>query len=107
MKIALLHTLLISVIAGVTNAEPVAKGDRVLVVVTGESISEAEIAKINAVYPVSINGTINMPFIGAFRAAGVEPALLAHQLARAYKEAEIYERSKFEVRIEGAQEEKE
>lgn len=46
--------------------------------------------KIDAVYPVSQNGTVNMPFIGAVRAAGMRPETLAATIQSAYRAAEIY-----------------
>ncbi len=49
-----------------------------------------EKSKIDAIYPVSDSGTVNMPFIGAVRAAGLRPESLASAIQDAYKFAQIY-----------------
>jgi polysaccharide export outer membrane protein len=49
-----------------------------------------EKSKIDAMYPVSESGTVNLPFIGIMRAAGLRPEALAASIQNAYKEAEIY-----------------
>jgi polysaccharide export outer membrane protein len=49
-----------------------------------------EKGKIDAMYPVSESGTINLPFIGTMRAAGLRPEALAASIQNAYKSAEIY-----------------
>ena len=49
-----------------------------------------EKAKIDAVYPVGQNGTVNMPFIGSIRAAGLQPENLAASIQNAYRSAQIY-----------------
>jgi len=49
-----------------------------------------EKAKIDAIYPVSESGTVNMPFIGNVRAAGLRPESLAASIQGAYRSAQIY-----------------
>ena len=49
-----------------------------------------EVGKISAMYFVSESGTINMPFIGTIRAAGLKPENLASSIQSAYRSAEIY-----------------
>ena len=49
-----------------------------------------EKSKIDAMYPVSESGTVNLPFIGIMRAAGLRPEALAASIQNAYKAAEIY-----------------
>lgn len=49
-----------------------------------------EKSKIDAIYPVSDSGTVNLPFIGNVRAAGLRPEVLAASIQNAYKSAQIY-----------------
>jgi polysaccharide export outer membrane protein len=49
-----------------------------------------EKSKIDAIYPVSESGSVNMPFIGNIRAAGLRPETLAASIQNAYKSAQIY-----------------
>ncbi len=49
-----------------------------------------EKAKIDAIYPVSESGTVNLPFINPVRAAGLRPETLAASIQNAYKAAQIY-----------------
>lgn len=49
-----------------------------------------EKAKIDAVYPVSKEGMVNLPFIGKINAAGKNPEKLARDIEKAYVDAEIY-----------------
>jgi len=49
-----------------------------------------EKSKIDAIYPVSESGTVNLPFIGNVRAAGLRPEVLAASIQNAYKSAQIY-----------------
>jgi len=56
-----------------------------------------EKAKIDAVYPVGQNGTVNMPFIGNVRAAGLQPETLAASIQSAYRSAQIYNNPTIQV----------
>lgn len=53
-------------------------------------VPSEEKAKIDANYPVSESGTINLPFIGTIRAEGMSAEGLAVTIQNAYKRAEIY-----------------
>ncbi len=53
--------------------------------------------KIDAVYPVGQNGTVNMPFIGSIRAAGLQPESLAASIQNAYRSAQIYRNPTIQV----------
>lgn len=52
---------------------------------------------INNTYPVSQSGTINMPYLGQVRAAGMLPEQLAASLQSLYRNAEIYNNPTFQV----------
>jgi len=49
-----------------------------------------EKSRIDGMYPVSESGTVNLPFIGTMRAAGLSPEALASSIQNAYKTSEIY-----------------
>ncbi len=49
-----------------------------------------EKSKVDGVYPVSRNGTVNMPFIGQVRAAGLHSGELGQSIQARYKQAGIY-----------------
>ncbi len=56
-----------------------------------------EKAKIDSLYPVGQNGTVNMPFIGSIRAAGLQPENLAASIQNAYRSAQIYRNPTIQV----------
>jgi len=56
-----------------------------------------EKGRIDGAYPVADNGTINMPFIGQVRAAGLKPEVLAAALEARYRGAQIYRNPTFQV----------
>lgn len=58
--------------------------------ITIMGVPAEEKGKIDAVYPVGQNGTVNMPFIGPIRAAGLQPETLAASIQAAYRNAQIY-----------------
>lgn len=58
--------------------------------ITIMGVPSSEKGSIDGMYPVSQNGTINMPYIGAVRAAGLQPETLAASIQSRYKAAEIY-----------------
>lgn len=58
--------------------------------ITISNVPEQDRAAITGVYPVSENGTINMPYIGVVRAAGLQNQSLAMSLQAQYKSAGIY-----------------
>ena len=53
-------------------------------------VPAGEKGKVDALYPVSNNGTINLPFIGRVRAAGLSSEALSSAVQNAYRNAEIY-----------------
>jgi protein involved in polysaccharide export with SLBB domain len=54
------------------------------------NVPDQDKTTINNIYPVSDSGTINMPFIGMVRAAGLRNEQLAAALQSQYKNAGIY-----------------
>lgn len=53
--------------------------------------------KIDAIYPVSESGTVNLPFIGRIQASGMSPEGLAASIQNAYKSAQIYNNPTIQV----------
>ena len=70
-------------------------GKAVAVSIGGVPLEEK--GRIDNAYPVAENGTINMPFVGPVRAAGLRPEQLAAVLEARYKEAQIYRSPTFQV----------
>lgn len=58
--------------------------------ITIMGVPAGEKGSVDGLYPVSQSGTINMPFIGPVRAAGLNPENLAASIQGAYRAAEIY-----------------
>ena len=58
--------------------------------ITIQGVPVGEQGRINGPYPVSDKGFITMWEVGAIKAAGVEPDVLARLIEKAYREAEIY-----------------
>lgn len=56
-----------------------------------------EKGRFDPIYPVSESGTINMPFIGQVKAAGLRAEQLASSLEARYKSAGIYTNPTFQV----------
>lgn len=67
------------------------------VVISVLGIPSEEKGRIDGAYPVAENGTINMPFIGQVRAAGLKPEVLAASLEARYRTAQIYRNPTFQV----------
>ncbi len=65
--------------------------------ITIMGVPAEEKGKIDAVYPVGQNGTVNMPFIGSVRAAGLQPETLAASIQNAYRSAQIYRNPTIQV----------
>lgn len=63
-------------------------GNSVQITIMG--VPGEEKSKIDAIYPVSDSGNVNLPFIGSVRAAGLRPEVLAASIQNAYKTAQIY-----------------
>lgn len=62
-----------------------------------QGVPDADRSTINSTYPVSQNGTINMPYIGEVRASGLLPERLASNLQSRYRDAQIYTNPTFQV----------
>ena len=60
-------------------------------------IPPEEKGRIDGIYPVAENGTINMPFINQVRAVGLKPEALAATLEARYRTAQIYRNPTFQV----------
>ena len=65
--------------------------------ITISGVPAEEKNRFDPIYPVSETGTINMPFIGQVRAAGLRAEQLASILQNRYKEAGIYTNATFQV----------
>jgi len=65
--------------------------------ITISGVPSEEKSRFDLVYPVSEAGTINMPFIGQVRAAGLRAEQLAAALESRYKAAGIYTHPTFQV----------
>jgi len=65
--------------------------------ITIQGVPERDRSTINNTYPVSQSGTINMPYIGTVRAAGMLPEQLASSLQAHYRNAQIYTSPTFQV----------
>lgn len=63
-------------------------GTSIQITIMGVPLEEK--GKIDAMYPVSDTGMVNLPHIGLMRAAGLAPEALAAAIQNAYKAAEIY-----------------
>lgn len=88
----ILRMLFSFVLAQIMLAAPVMSqieaGRSVQIAIMG--VPSEEKGKIDANYPVSASGTINLPFIGTIRAAGMSAEGLSIAIQNAYKNAEIY-----------------
>ncbi len=92
MKSSNLKSLATCLLALVTLVCPalsqIEAGTSVQITIMG--VPTEEKSKIDSMYPVSDGGTVNLPFIGVMRAAGLRPEALAASIQNAYKSAEIY-----------------
>lgn len=84
LYIAILGFLLLG---GISSAQ-IAAGTSVQITIMGVPVEEK--AKVDALYPVSESGTVNLPLLGRIRAAGMKPETLATSIQNAYRNAEIY-----------------
>jgi len=65
--------------------------------ITVSGVPGEEKGRIDAIYPVSESGMINVPFIGQIRAAGLRAEQLASALEQRFRESEIYTNPTFQV----------
>jgi polysaccharide export outer membrane protein len=70
-------------------------GNSVIIKILG--VTAEEKAKIDETYPVSNKGTVNMPFVGEVRAAGLESDELAKSIQSAYRDGGIYTNATIQV----------
>ncbi len=63
-------------------------GDSIIVKLSG--VPSEEISVVSNSYDIGDSGTINLPYIGEVRAAGVRPSQLQKNIEGAYKSAEIF-----------------
>jgi protein involved in polysaccharide export with SLBB domain len=80
--------LLLTTIFAPAAFAQITAGRPVQISILGVPPEEAQ--RVNGTYPVSASGTINMPYIGEIRAAGMSTAGLASTIQNAYKAAGIY-----------------
>ncbi len=91
----LLQTLMILACAVLPLLGQIQVGKSVSITVLG--VPSEEKGRIDGAYPVAENGTVNMPFIGQVRAAGLKPENLAAILEARYRGAQIYRNPTFQV----------
>jgi protein involved in polysaccharide export with SLBB domain len=84
--------LVCGVLPAVAQIQP---GKSVAISILG--VPAEERGRIDGAYPVAENGTINMPFIGQVRAAGLKPEVLASALEARYRSAQIYRNPTIQV----------
>lgn len=65
--------------------------------ITISGVPPEEKARFDPIYPVSESGTINLPFIGQVRAAGLMAEQLASLIQQKYVAAQIYTNPVFQV----------
>lgn len=63
-------------------------GDSIVVKLSGVPLEDTTV--VSNTYDIGDSGTINLPYIGEVRAAGVRPSQLQKNIEAAYKSAEIY-----------------
>ena len=63
-------------------------GDSIVIKLSGAP--SEEIAVVSNSYDIADNGSINLPYIGEVKAAGVRPSTLQKHIESAYKGAEIF-----------------
>lgn len=63
-------------------------GDSIVIKLSG--VPAEEIAVVSNSYDIADNGSINLPYIGEIKAAGVRPSTLQKNIESAYKHAEIF-----------------
>lgn len=86
--------LLILLMTGVSSAfsqgteSALRTGDAIIVKLSG--VPAEEVAVVSNTYDIGDNGTINLPYIGSIRAAGLTPSAMQRSIEAAYKGAEIF-----------------
>ena len=99
MKSDILKSIFMGLMALFALAAPVLSqieaGKSIQISIMGVPADEK--GKIDAIYPVSDSGTVNLPFIGRMQASGMSPERLAAAIQNAYKSAEIYNNPTIQV----------
>ena len=89
MNLKLIQVTLLALVATVSPLlSQIEAGSSIQVTIMG--VPAEEKSKIDSMYFVAANGTINLPFIGRMSAVGMQPETLASKIQSAYKAAEIY-----------------
>jgi polysaccharide export outer membrane protein len=96
MRFKSIASLFIALICLATGAfAQIQAGRAIQISVSG--VPGEEKGRIDAIYPVSESGMINVPFIGQVRAAGLRAEQLASALEARFRAAEIYTTPTFQV----------
>jgi polysaccharide export outer membrane protein len=96
MRLKFIASLFIALMCLVTGAfGQIQAGRAIQISVSG--VPSEEKGRIDAIYPVSESGMINIPFIGQVRAAGLRAEQLAMALEQRFRAAEIYTSPTFQV----------
>jgi len=96
MKFKSIATLIVSLSCLATGAfGQIQAGRAIQISVSG--VPSEEKGRIDAIYPVSESGMVNIPFIGPMRAAGLRAEQLASALESRFREAQIYTSPTFQV----------
>jgi protein involved in polysaccharide export with SLBB domain len=95
----LLFGLLVLIFASFSVSAQIQPGKPINITIA--NVPDQDKATITGTYPVSESGTINMPFIGQVRAAGLRNEQLAAALEARYKSAEIYRNPTIQVLSSG------
>ncbi len=85
----LLLSLLLSVHGVSAQSESALRsGDSIVLKLSGAPVEE--INTVSSTYDIADNGTVNLPYIGEVKAAGLRPSSLQRNIEYAYKAAEIF-----------------
>ena len=96
MKSKFIASLMVFLLCLATGAfGQIQAGRAIQISVSG--VPSEEKGRIDAIYPVSESGFINVPFIGQIRAAGLRAEQLASDLEASFRKAEIYTNPTFQV----------
>jgi len=89
-----IKTIITAALASLLLALPVFSQSQIragrAIQITIQGVPPEERARIDGIYPVGESGSINMPFIGTIRAAGLRPEVLALNIQNAYRQGGFY-----------------
>lgn len=83
-----LNLLLVFICTLSTAFSAIQAGQTVVVKIMGVPAEQA--AQIDASYPISDEGLINLPFVGRMKAEGLEAGQLAMKIQKGYRDGEIF-----------------